>query len=62
MSDEELRYPKWQTPCVDAVMEFDTSRLPERIAAAEAAMQARLRELETAPDGDDERLAIADAT
>ncbi len=58
---ETLPYPKWQTPCVDAVMEFDTSMLAERINMAETAMHARLQELETSPDGTHERLAISDA-
>jgi predicted RNase H-like nuclease (RuvC/YqgF family) len=61
MSDGELPYPKWQGPCVDAVREFDRSRLPERSTAAETAIHARLQERETSPDGDHERSAIADA-
>jgi hypothetical protein len=61
MSDGELPYPKWQIPCVDAVMEFDIGRLPERMSAAETSIQARLLELETSPDGAHERLAINDA-
>jgi len=61
MPDSELPYPKWQTPCVDAVMEFDTSKLLERINIAETAIAERLKELDASPDGAHERRAIDDA-
>lgn len=57
----ELPYPKWQRPCADAVMELDVSKLLDRVTAAEAAIFLRLQELKTAPDGAEERSALADA-
>jgi hypothetical protein len=61
MCANELRYPKWQNPCVDAVMELDPSKLLERVNFAETAIYVRLRELETSSDGAEERMALRDA-
>jgi len=61
MSDSELKYPMWQSPCVDAIAELDPKRLMELLSAAETAIYTRLRELETSPDGAEERMAITHA-
>ena len=61
MSDSELTYPTWQIPCVDAVAELDPRKLLERVSAAETAIYARFRELETSPNGAEERMALSDA-
>ena len=61
MHESKLRYPKWQNPCVDAVMELDPSKLLERVTVAETAIYERLRELQTSSDRAEERLAINDA-
>ena len=64
MADEssmDLMYPSWQAPLQAALMELDSQRLPQRIAAAEAKIQERLKELEAESDGKAERQSIFDA-
>ena len=59
-SSDGLKYPQWQEPIQAALLEFDPQMLSQRIAAAEAAISARLDLLSAAPDGHAERLAIQD--
>jgi hypothetical protein len=57
---DDLKYPQWQKPLQAALLEFDPQQLQERIAAAEAAISARLDLLSKGPDSVAERLAIQD--
>ena len=57
---EDLKYPEWQKPLQEAILEFDIVRLPERIAEAEAAIFVRQLALANSPDGHSERDAIRD--
>ena len=58
---EGMQYPEWQKLCQDALVELDKDKLPERVAAAEAAIVSRLQAMETGDDSLKERQAIADA-
>ncbi|HKV80667.1 MAG TPA: hypothetical protein VJP02_21130 [Candidatus Sulfotelmatobacter sp.] len=52
----------WQNTYLEAVLETDTSRLVQRIVAAENAIKTRVTELEKDHQGTrEERTAIADA-
>jgi hypothetical protein len=55
-----MQYPEWQRFCHDALVEFDQDKLPERVAAAEAAIARRLQAMEAGDDSLKERQAIAD--
>ncbi len=58
---EGMQYPEWQKLCQDALVELDKDKLPERVAAAEAAIVSRLQAMEAGDDSLKERQAIADA-
>jgi hypothetical protein len=59
--EPNLRYPEWQEFCVDALTELDPRQIPERVAAAKAAIARRMQELAASRDGHEERVAIDDA-
>ena len=60
--DRGFEYPQWQKVCQEALTELDPERLKERIAAAEAAVVARMQELANQTDGQAERQALLDVT
>ncbi len=43
--NRELKYPQWQEPLHDAVLEFDPVRLRLKLQKAEQAIANRLRQL-----------------
>ncbi|HXN24797.1 MAG TPA: hypothetical protein VOA41_18850 [Candidatus Dormibacteraeota bacterium] len=57
----ELRFPTWQKPYLEALVELDLKTLSQRIAAAESAIFLRCRALAVNPDGQQERQALDDA-
>ena len=61
----ELRYPNWQEPCQQAMLELDPAKLREKLLNAETAIFRRLQELsdgEAHMDGaGKEKLAINEA-
>jgi hypothetical protein len=57
----KILYPAWQNEYRAAIVELDRKMLPERIAAAEAAIFKRLQHLSQGSDGFAERQAIEDA-
>jgi len=61
VSDQELKYPAWQLPLHDAVMESNLDKLPAKIQHVEALIFERLQQLQTSNDGFVERKAINDA-
>jgi len=61
MLDEREKYPKWQKPYLEALMELDQDVLSTKIAVAEAAVSHRARELTTIAWDIDEHLALRDA-
>jgi hypothetical protein len=61
MSEGELKFPQWQAPLQQALLEFDPAKLREKIKSVEALIQQRIQELSQSADGHAERLAISDA-
>ena len=55
---DDLKYPNWQKPVQEALIELDQSKLKERIAAAEAAISQRLEFISQGPDHHAERDAM----
>ena len=56
-----LRYPEWQKPYHEALIEVDENKLGERLSAAQAAISKRLQALSGDPNHHAERQAIQDA-
>ncbi len=62
MSATQLRYPLWQGPLLQAVMETGSDRgLLQKFQIAEKAIFQRLRELEGNPGSKEEKIALNDA-
>jgi hypothetical protein len=61
MSDSELRYPEWQVPLREVILEFDREKLRERIQKVETLIFERLQQLSQENDGRTEQEAINDA-
>ena len=61
MSDGELKYPKWQAPLQEAILESDGEKLREKVAKMEASILERLQELQHGASGHREKEAINDA-
>lgn len=61
MLHEHMKYPKWQKPYHEALMELDQGVLGTKIAAAEAAVSHCARELTTVAWDIDEHHALRDA-
>lgn len=61
MEDTGLRFPEWQTPLQEVILEFNREKLPGKIQNMEQALNERLRQLSMASDGLEERTAISDA-
>ena len=57
----EILYPAWQNEYQAAIVELDRKKLPEQVAAAEAAIFKRLQDLSHGSDDFAERHAIEDA-
>ena len=60
-TDEGIRYPEWQEPYQQALLEPDEEQLSARVAAAEMAISNRLRALAGNSNHHAERQAIEDA-
>lgn len=58
---EGIRYPEWQEPYQQALLELDQKKLSKRIAAAETAISNRLRAIARVSNHHAERQAIDDA-
>lgn len=56
-----VRYAEWQKPYEEALIEFDKSKLAERVAAAERAILNRREKILEDPAYATERQAIEDA-
>jgi hypothetical protein len=57
-----MKYPSWQKPLEEALLETDPDRLTASVCAAEEALLLRSHELIDAPDDGKERQAIKAAT
>jgi hypothetical protein len=62
VSENELRYPSWQTPLHEAIIELDPQKFAKKVEEVEALMLERLQEISSQADHHEERQAIADAT
>lgn len=56
-----LKYPEWQRPLQEAIVELDKDKLKTRLAAVETAITNRLQAISRSPDHRAERQAIEDA-
>jgi hypothetical protein len=56
----DLKFPKWQEPYLEALMETDDRKLVERVKLAESAILMRLRAIQSDSDMT-EKQAIEDA-
>ncbi len=62
MSDPELKFPQWQAPFQELIIEFTLQRVPEKLQKAEALIQERLQQLNHGNGHHrDERIALQDA-
>ena len=61
MTDGQLRFPQWQAPLQDLILEFDSIKLEEKTRAVEALLLQRLQQLDVESDGRDEKMALRDA-
>jgi hypothetical protein len=59
--DEELKYPEWQKPLQELILEFDRDKLPEKVQQVETLIFERLQQLRRGNDGNIELQAINDA-
>jgi len=61
MSEEELKFPEWQKPLQDLILEFDRERWLEKVKKVEAIITERQQQLALSSDGHVEREALSDA-
>ena len=61
MGDAELKYPEWQAPLQDLILEFDREKLREKIQHVETLIFERFQQLSEGSDGHAELQAINDA-
>ena len=56
-----LRYPQWQGPLQEVILEFDREKLSEKVQSTEALILERLQQLQQSSDGYHERDAVRSA-
>jgi hypothetical protein len=61
MSNGELKYPKWQEPLQEAILEFNREKLAEKLEKVESLVLKRFQQLRQGTDGASEREALDDA-
>jgi hypothetical protein len=61
MSESELKYPTWQAPLQDTILEFDDESLANKIQKVEILISERLQALSSETDHREEREALAAA-
>jgi hypothetical protein len=61
MHHEYLKFPQWQIPLQELVLEFDPQKLPEKIQKVETLLYERLQKLDDGGDSHVEKIAIHDA-
>jgi hypothetical protein len=59
--DTELKYPSWQVPFREAVLEFDRKKLDDKIQNVKKLIFDRLEAISSEGGHQDERQALADA-
>jgi predicted DNA-binding protein (UPF0278 family) len=58
---DDLKYPEWQNPFREALLELDREKLQSKMMKAEEAIFQRLQQLAETSDSHAERQAIEDA-
>ena len=58
---DAMRYPEWQGPFQEALLEIDREKLQSKMMKAEEAIFDRLQQLAGTSDSEAERQAIEDA-
>jgi hypothetical protein len=61
MSDGELKFPQWQVPLQELILEFDPQKRPEKIQQVETLILERLRQVDHESDSGVEKIALSDA-
>lgn len=62
MGDGDLKFPQWQIPVQEAILEFNRERLREKIQNVETLIYERLQQLQGKDNGAiDEHQSIHDA-
>jgi hypothetical protein len=61
MEDHKLKYPEWQVPLQEVVLESDLDQLPRKIERLESVIFERLQQLCTNAAAAPEKQAIDDA-
>jgi len=61
MSGGELKYPKWQGPLQEVILEFNREKLAEKLQKVESLVFECLQQLHQGTDGASEREALNDA-
>ena len=57
----DLKYPEWQSPFQEALLEVDREKLQSKMMKAQEAIFQRMQQLAGSSDSEAERQAIADA-
>ena len=60
MNDPELRFPEWQIPLQDLILEFDREKLPEKMHDLEVRILERLQLLADEKSNTAEQDALVD--
>jgi hypothetical protein len=58
MNQSELKFPEWQAPLQDLLLEFNRAKLEEQIQRVEALITQRIQQLPRSGGGHEERDAI----
>lgn len=58
MSDSDLKFPEWQIPVQQLILEFDPQKLKSKCEEVERLLRERLRHVNSGGDGDEERIAL----
>jgi hypothetical protein len=61
LEDSELKYPDWQVPLQEVILELDLHKLPGKIQQVETLIFERLQQLRISKNGAGEREAINDS-
>jgi hypothetical protein len=61
MHYEYLKFPQWQVPLQELVLEFDPQKLPEKIQRVETLLSERLQKLDDGRDSRVEKIGLYDA-
>jgi hypothetical protein len=58
MNESELKFPEWQAPLQDVLLEFNRAKLEQQVQRVEALITERIQQLPRSGNGLEERDAI----